>query len=256
MSNVSKFYDGLAEDYHLIASGWDDEVRRQGELISNLLATKFGVRPGDKLLDSSCGIGTQAIGLALNGYQVTGSDISPKEIQRATDEAKRLGASVDFRIADFRTRSVADEKQFSAVVSFDNAIAHLRNESDLAEAFRCMKQKLKADGVLLVSVRDYDELRQARPTGTVPRMIDDLYGKRIYFQTWDWNESGSEYSVNLFVLRSSAGSWMGEPHQTQMRAFTAGEILGALRSAGFADAARLSVGETGYYQPVYAAVAD
>ncbi|RLC12898.1 MAG: hypothetical protein DRI24_16775 [Deltaproteobacteria bacterium] len=40
------------------------------------------------ILDVSCGFGTQSLGLAKLGYQVTVSDISAKAIDRAREEAE------------------------------------------------------------------------------------------------------------------------------------------------------------------------
>ncbi|MCX6126361.1 MAG: class I SAM-dependent methyltransferase [Proteobacteria bacterium] len=256
MDSVTQFYDSLADNYHLIASGWDGEVRRQGQLLHALLSKRFGIQPGARILDCSCGIGTQAIGLALQGYLVTGSDVSPKEIERAVIEAKRLGADVVFKVADFLTPASEDARKFDAVISFDNAIAHLNDCENLQQAFSSMKQKLATGGVLLVSARDYDQLRETKPTGTVPRMIEDEFGKRIYFQTWEWNKDGTGYFVNLFVLRPSESIWEGKPFQIKMTAFTADEVMNAMKNSEFKGVCRLGPDDSRYYQPVYAASID
>ena len=78
------FYDQLTPFYHLIHQDWNASVRRQGEQLSVLIECEW---PGHRnVLDVSCGIGTQAIALAMQGYYVTGSDLSAKEIDRAQQE--------------------------------------------------------------------------------------------------------------------------------------------------------------------------
>ncbi len=68
----ARFYDELADDYHLIHSDWDASARRQGDVLDALID-----RACATVLDCSCGIGTQAVGPALHGHSVTGTDISP-----------------------------------------------------------------------------------------------------------------------------------------------------------------------------------
>ena len=84
------FYDELAPLYHLIYQDWDASIRRQGEQLSALIKTEWP--KSKRVLDVSCGIGTQAIALAQYGYCVTGSDISANAIERAEQEARARGA--------------------------------------------------------------------------------------------------------------------------------------------------------------------
>ena len=96
-----EFYDELADSYHLIGASWDDMVRTQGKVLDRLIREILRL-DYIKILDWSCGIGTQAIGLALQGYEVRATDLSPKAVARAELEAARLGAVVSFGVADFR----------------------------------------------------------------------------------------------------------------------------------------------------------
>ncbi|MEU2630611.1 class I SAM-dependent methyltransferase, partial [Kitasatospora sp. NPDC007106] len=68
---VAGFYDGLAAGYHLIYADWEAGIRRQGAALDALLTDRLGSGPAD-VLDCACGIGTQAIGLALRGHRVVG----------------------------------------------------------------------------------------------------------------------------------------------------------------------------------------
>jgi glycine/sarcosine N-methyltransferase len=90
-SSVRDFYDGLAAEYHLVyGDHWDDAVARQGKVLDTLIRDVHG--DAADVLDCSCGIGTQAIGLALRGHRVHGTDISEPSLERARVEATRLGA--------------------------------------------------------------------------------------------------------------------------------------------------------------------
>ncbi len=71
-----QFYDNLADNYHLLFDDWRETVQEQGDTLDRLIRTHLG-EPPLSVLDCSCGIGTQAFGLALRGYKVHGTDLSP-----------------------------------------------------------------------------------------------------------------------------------------------------------------------------------
>ena len=56
------------------------------------------------MLDCACGIGTQAIGLAALGYNVTASDISDGEIAEARARAAKADVAIGFVKADIQDR--------------------------------------------------------------------------------------------------------------------------------------------------------
>src|SRR3990167_890076 len=100
-NSVERFYDELSEQYHLISSGWDESVKSQGEILNRILQENTQNSRLD-ILDCSCGIGTQAIGLALKGHNIFASDLSGKAVERAKLEAKRFGLEMRFGVSDFR----------------------------------------------------------------------------------------------------------------------------------------------------------
>lgn len=252
-SDAKTFYNDMANFYHLIASDWDSAVKRQGATLAEFFKKEFEIQNGSSVLDCSCGIGTQAIGLALLGYDVLGTDISEKEVERAKVEAERLNTKASFKVADFRELDRATSDKFDVVFSFDNAIAHLNDVPDLTKAIISMKNRLGKNGILMLSVRDYDQIRKVKPQGMSPRLIDDENGRRIYFQTWEWNEAGDAYNLSLFILKPDGEDWRGKPIVTRMRAFTGDEIKEAFTDAGFSDVYYYSPEQSGYYQSIFAA---
>lgn len=91
---TSHFYDELASTYDLVFADWDASIERQGRLFRDLL-TRWGVPEGAEILDCSCGIGTQALALASNGYAVCASDISVASVDRARLEARRRELTIE-----------------------------------------------------------------------------------------------------------------------------------------------------------------
>ena len=151
--DVRSFYDALAPWYHLVYQDWEATIARQGQALASLLASELGSLPHN-VLDAAVGIGTQALGLATLGFQVTGSDISPVAVQRAGDEAARRGIRLTCFIADVRALPVCSTT-FDTVIACDNALPHLLSEDEIHQALQECLRCLRPDGRCVVSMRDY-----------------------------------------------------------------------------------------------------
>jgi SAM-dependent methyltransferase len=251
---VTEFYDRLSPEYH-DNMGWDWEAgaRREGACLDQFLAGELG-RPGPySLLDCSCGIGTQAIGLALQGHQVHATDLSTVSVDCARRESANLGVTVTFGIADFRELGAAVSDTFDIVLSCDNSMAHCLIDDDLAAALTSMKTRLKPGGLLLLSLRDYDALVVNKPTFNSDHVHDRPDGRRVVFQVWDWASNGRSYRNHQFLLRETDGNYEVKHFETELRALLRDEIMAAVREAGYHDV-RWHVPEaSGYYQPIVTA---
>ncbi|MEQ9033202.1 MAG: class I SAM-dependent methyltransferase, partial [Aggregatilineales bacterium] len=209
--------------------------------------------PDLTLYDCSCGIGTQAIGLALQGYTVHATDISPLSVERAQKEASALGLNMTFGVADFRSLTDDVDGKFDVVLSCDNALPHLLTEDDLALAAQNLFSKVKSGGLLLISIRDYDELLKARPHTTPITVLDNVDGnRRIRFQVWDWQGDSPIYVLNQFIV-SGKDNWTTHHYQTKYRALQRAEITPFLTQAGFEDVQWHMPETSGYYQPIVTA---
>lgn len=198
---VADFYDLLSTDYHSMYADWRSEVLRQGKILDALIRRHLGERQVS-VLDCTCGIGTQAIGLATCGYNVYATDLSAVAVKRARKEAESFGVDIPFAVADIRFLDSVVTNTFDVVLSCDNSISHLMDDADLLKAVGQIRGRLKQDGVFLATIRDYDQVireRQASAgnatplpgsagagalTGmqpTLPRVFQDPQGQRIVF---------------------------------------------------------------------------
>jgi SAM-dependent methyltransferase len=199
------------------------------------------------VLDVSCGIGTQAIGLARRGFQVTGSDLSAGAIARATAEAKQRGLAIGFSVCDMREAFRHHGGGFDLVLSCDNSITHLLSDDDIVEALGQMHACVRRGGGCLLSVRDYD--KEARGTGIVkPYGIRRENGKRyLVFQVWDFD--GSLYDLTMYFVEDDGRADVGRTQimRTRYYAISPGRLLQLMTQAGFVDTQRL---DDRFYQPV------
>lgn len=249
--SIQEFYQHLAPDYHFIFRDWEASVRRQGDVLDKLIRAEMP--DADTVLDCACGIGTQAIGLALHGYNVRATDISPAAVRRARSEARNFGVKIFFGDADFRDLARVVDGTFDVVIACDNSIAHLLTDGDLTLAAASMREKLVPGGLLLLSIRDYDRLVQEKPHAQPPNILDTPEGRRVSFQVWDWAEDGRSYRLSHFILKQSGERWTTQVSTTQLRALQRAEVNAVLERTGFEQIAWHMPEATGYHQPIVTA---
>lgn len=233
------FYDQLAADYHLIYADWDGAIARQAKALRSILRAEAW--KGRRVLDLACGIGTQALGFAKMGFEVTASDLSEVSVRRLRREAKLRGLALSAKSADMRSAHAVHGGGYDLVMAMDNAVPHLLSDRDLLKAFRSARECLKPGGLYMVSVRDYAK----EPTrGTHLRG----YGNALVpFQVWDFH--GRHYDLSLYRLDAKDRLRVST---TTYYAIPCNELLSLLREAGFKKAKR-SDGK--FYQPVLLAQA-
>jgi glycine/sarcosine N-methyltransferase len=246
---TQRFYDALASDYDLIFADWQASVRGQAEILDRIIRGHLASWPLS-VLDCTCGIGTQAIGLALRGYRVHATDFSVAAVERAQREAAVVGATLTFGIADVRSLAEQVTGHFDVVLSCDNALPHLLSDGELRLALRHLSATLTPGGLLLVSIRDYDALLDQKPQAEPPRVFDGLEGRRIVFQVWDWEPEAPLYLLHHFILRQEGDDWRTTHRQAPYRALRRAELSAMLGEVGFRDVRWQLPGESGYPQPV------
>jgi SAM-dependent methyltransferase len=232
MLGPEAFYDDLADEYHLVHADWQRSVLEINTALDRVIRLEFGDRPA-RVLDVTCGIGTQAIALALRGHEVHGSDLSARAIERARREAARFGVDVTFHVADVRRVAEIAPGTFDVVLSAGNSLPHLMTDADLLLALDNMRRKLAPGGLAMISIRDYDAHIAAR-TRVVPPQVTGAPGSRaIVFQVWEWDADGGAITPTLFVLRESEVGWSMTARTTRYRALRRADLSRLLAEAGF-----------------------
>lgn len=254
MATPEQFYDALASEYHLLFGDWWSAAQWHGRVIAGILARR-GITEG-RLLDCTCGIGTQALPLAMLGYLVTATDVSKAAVDRARVEASARGMDVDFRVCDVREIRDHVEGAFDVVVSCDNALPHLLTDEHLQGALCSVRACLRPAGLLLVSLRDYDALRLTRPDGAPISVHGEVGQRHGSGQSWRWSTDAEYVDIELFTFTEvAAGSWQARSGTTRYRALRREKLESLLSSAGFTAVEWLMPDVSGYYQPIVLAKA-
>lgn len=244
---TSRFYDEIADVYHLIYPEWETRISGQATALDSIIRDHLGSGPKE-VLDVSCGIGTQSLGLSQKGHTVSASDISSRAVERARREAAIRGLKISFNVADVRQCDKARPGQFDAVISADNSIPHLLSDEDIRIAFEAMFRSLRAGGLVIITVRDYAvEDRapvQLRPYGV--RYTPE--GRVLVFQVWEFEGSSDLYELGMyFVVEPSAGPPRVIASRSRYYAIPITRLCDLLKEAGFVMIERI---DNRFFQPV------
>jgi len=246
MNIVQTFYDSMASQYDKLFLDWKAETREQAEILDRLFQ-KQGFDKTASVLDCACGIGTQAVGLAGLGYSVTASDISEPELAEAEKRAKENQLEIRLEHGDFRALEETFSEQFDIVICMDNALPHMLTASDLEAAIQSITNRIAPGGIIVASIRDYDALLQTKPLYSPPYIHKTDKGKRVSFQTWDWE--GDHYKLTQYIIEDEEKLLISK-FDCEYRATRREELTGLLRSAGCAEVKWKFPEETGFYQPI------
>ena len=136
-------YDRLAAVYH--------------ELVPEPLRTPEGAAAafaeyveGESVLDCACGTGELAVGLALTGRRVRGSDASPAMVERARALARDRGAGLELEV---RRWEDLPDGEFDTVLCVGNSLAHAE---DRVAALGGMRRAIRDGGRLVLTSRDWE----------------------------------------------------------------------------------------------------
>lgn len=238
------FYNKMAPFYHLIYADWQQTIERQAAQLDKTIRENWG-NDVQTILDISCGIGTQALGLAQLNYQVTASDVSNAAVERAQQEAQKRGVAIRFSVADMRQAYNHHQAQFEALISCDNAVPHLLTDADLLQAFQQFYKCVRPGGGVIITVRDYE--KEQRQTQIKPEKTHVENGNRyILFQVWEFE--GEIYEMSMYVVKDD-GSATCETQVMRAKYYAVGttRLLALLKEAGFEDVKRV---DGAFYQPV------
>ena len=203
---IESFYNTLAPYYKYIYANWDASVKRQAVVLDGVIREYVGEN-AQTVLDVACGIGTQSLGLANLGYEVTASDISGGEIEQAKTEAERYGVTINFQIADMRQAWEVYQRQFDVVIACDNSVPHLLTDEEILLAFKQFYQCTKSGGGCVVTVRDYAQLeRKENDRRMSPRLVHPLEdGQIVMFDVWDFYDD-DHYEITTYLIDDDGSS--------------------------------------------------
>jgi ubiquinone/menaquinone biosynthesis C-methylase UbiE len=178
---------GYSEWYqpHIAGSSQRRLVTEVGSRVASHLPTTDGVR----LLDVGCGRGGPVLHLADQfGFNVTGVDLVPYNIQMATENARGKHLDSEFIIGD-ATQLPFTRDSFTACTAID-ALVYLPERN---RVFATVADTLEPEGVLVVS----DLVMRSDVTETERRLVDS------FADAWDMPSLGTVEGYNAALDETS-----------------------------------------------------
>ena len=249
MSIIQTFYNNLATQYDKLFLDWQATTREQAEILHKIFESN-GFDNTAKVLDCACGIGTQAIGIAACGYNVTASDISDGELVEAEKRAKDNNVKICFKHADFCALSDTFAEKFDIVIAMDNALPHMLSSNDLEKAIKSIANQIKRNGIFVASIRDYDSLLMEKPPYSPPYIHKTDKGQRVSFQTWVWKDDN--YKLTQYIVDDEETLQVSK-FECEYRATRRAEMTELLLAYGCGNVEWKFPEETGFYQPIVVA---
>lgn len=136
------------------------EYIKRAELSSDLI-DYLKAQQAEVVCDAGCGCGAYSLKLALNGFKVSGFDISPA----AVEMSKELLSSNNIEYGDFRVCDISatgyDDNKFDAVISRD-VIDHMSLMNGIA-AIQELHRIVKKGGSIILTLDKSDAEYEAEP---------------------------------------------------------------------------------------------
>ena len=232
---VTEQYSKISQHYNdWFSSPWPEPARVQGKEIDAIFRS-FSLPDTCRVLDLTCGIGTQSTGLAMLGHNVTGIDISEGQITKAREEAKNIDPDlpVHFTVGDASEPQKYTDGPFDVVISFGNSLPLLGSASAVSRSMAGMQRLLKEGGLLLVSMRDHSDLRARKPYLMGSGRLNNGKRQGVWIETGEWLDDGVRYiSHVIFVLTQPEHEEHHYPFPP-LAALTPDEFLSILRQEGY-----------------------
>jgi SAM-dependent methyltransferase len=173
------------------------------------------------VLDICCGYGRHAIGLAEQGYQVTGLDRDEEAIAEARRGAEEAGVDVAFVTKDMREMN-AVPGPFDAAINIWQSLSYFDDETN-AEVLRSIHDQLAPGGRFIVDL--YNRASFERQQGTRHQEIRGVNVESVGYML------GNRWHSEL-TYRDADGTVTGGDHM-EWRLYTPDEFKTLANSCGF-----------------------
>jgi glycine/sarcosine N-methyltransferase len=234
-----EMYDDFSQDYDRFVN-WQERLAIELPFIEQqlqIVERKINRKP--KLLDAACGSGMHAIALARLGYSACGSDISPKMVGKARDNARAAGVNAKFIESafgnlkhDFQTEP---EFPFDVILCLGNSLPHLLTIIDLRKALQDIADCLQPGGMAFFQNRNFDAVMEKKQRWMEPQNHVEGSQEWVFLRFYDFERDGLITFNILRLQRSGTEAWQQIISSTKLYPLKRDTLTGLLEESGFTD---------------------
>lgn len=217
---------GAFFDEHYLATYGQTEGDAEAEVEALAAARLAGAAPGERLLDAPCGYGRHAIALARAGFEVVGLDVSEPLLAEGRRRAGAL-SGLELVHGDYRQLPFPDGA-FDGVLCLCNSLGYLDEDGDAA-ALGELRRVLATGRRLVLAVAHRDRVVQTFR----PRSWSRLPDGSLFLEEAEFDAVAGVLSATQTRVHD-----LGRSNRSyRLRCYTATELVGLVRAAGFAEVA-------------------
>lgn len=205
-------------------SKYYDEFMASEDYDSWLAYAKNFIPPSKSGIDFACGSGKFTIGLAKNGYNVYGTDISPYMLSQAKQNALKNGLDIMFVEGSYD--SFVPSKQVDFATCMCDGINYTKNST---KAFKNIYNALNSSGVFMFDISSEYKLSSVLGNNTFTDSTDKV--------TYIWNNFYDKkkkcIDIELTFFTKEGNTYVKSTESQTQYIHTQKDILSSLGQAGF-----------------------
>jgi SAM-dependent methyltransferase len=225
VSTARPFYSEFAWAFDLLI---DRPVQKECHTVVAWLVER-GVVPGAFVLDAGCGTGRYAIELGRRGYVVRGLDLSTHLIEEANRLLGSESPQVSFAVGDILKLPAS---RYDAILC-RGVLNDLVNDDERSSAFASFGRALRAGGVLVLDVREWDATAARKSREPLFRKrVDTERGKLTFTSVTELDVPTRRLLVKEQHTLEVDGREYSSDYEFVMRCWTPAELDALLRLNG------------------------
>ena len=190
------------------------------------LLREYGICDG-LVLELGCGTGSMTGRLAMAGYDMIGSDLSPDMLEIAMEKKDASGLNILYLLQDMREFELYGTVR--AIVSVCDSMNYILEEEDLLQVFRLVNNYLDPGGMFIFDLNTTKKYRDMGETTIAENREEASFIWENYF---DEEEKINEYDLTLFIRDEEDGRFDRFEEFHEQRAYSLTEIGELIRESG------------------------
>lgn len=190
------------------------------------LLREYGICDG-LVLELGCGTGSMTERLAMAGYDMIGSDLSPDMLEIAMEKKDASGLNILYLLQDMREFELYGTVR--AIVSVCDSMNYILEEEDLLQVFRLVNNYLDPGGMFIFDLNTTKKYRDMGETTIAENREEASFIWENYF---DEEEKINEYDLTLFIRDEEDGRFDRFEEFHEQRAYSLTEIGELIRESG------------------------